>query len=97
MSKITESAKGQQCVRCGNNDGTTCARHYNGLRQHQYGKGRGIKCHDVASAELCSSCDALFAEGVNFHDCERAGKSINRSEAFQHFVILTNMARHDRG
>lgn len=98
MSKVTQSANGQPCVRCNKSDGTTCARHYNGLRQHRYGKGRGKKCNDIASAELCNDCDQLFAEGVNHSgDGERAGKSINRSESFLHYVTLTNIDRFERG
>ena len=98
MSKLTKSANGKACVRCSTRDGTVCARHYNGLRQHRYGKGRGKKCHDVVSAELCNQCDQLFSEGVNYSgDGERAGKSINRSESFLHYVTLTNIARFNRG
>ena len=98
MSKITKSANGQMCVRCGSNDGTICARHYNGLRQHMYGKGKGIKCHDIASAELCAECDSLFSEGVSVeYDDGRAGKSTTRSEAFLHYCMLTNIARLERG
>ncbi len=98
QTAITKSANGQPCIRCGNEDGTICARHYNGLRQHSYGKGRGIKCHDIITAELCNSCDALFTEGVNHtHDGERAGKSIHRSEAFQHLILLTIISRLERG
>ncbi len=97
MSKITKSANGQMCIRCNTNDGTTCARHYNGIYQHQFGKGRGKKCHDLASAELCSRCDAMFTEGVNAIDDERASKSIGRSDEFQRLIILTNISRYDRG
>lgn len=97
MSAITASAKGQPCVRCGREDGTTCARHYNGLRQHQYGKGRSVKGHDMGSAELCDTCEPDFSEGVNIFDDERAGKSIERSEEFLHLIMLTNIARFERG
>jgi len=63
MSKITKSAQGMDCIRCGSNDGTVCARHYNGPRQYSYGKGRGIKCNDLMTAEFCSKCDFIFTEG----------------------------------
>lgn len=98
MSRITQSARDEACVRCGRKDGTICARHYNGVRQLALGKGRGNKCHDMASAELCEQCDRLFAEGVNpTHDGERAGKSVERSELFLFYVTLTNIRRHERG
>lgn len=98
MSKITQSSNGKSCVRCGKADGTICARHYNGLRQYLFGKGRGIKCHDAVTADLCHDCDQLFAEGKNpMGDGERAGKSIARSEQFLTYVTLTNMRRHDEG
>ncbi len=98
MSKITESAKDQPCIRCDTNDGTTMARHYNGLRQHWYGKGRGIKADDIATADFCDACDFIFTEGRNITgDGERAGKSINRSEMFLHYIIMSNISRRKRG
>ena len=93
---ITQSAKDTPCVRCGST-GNVCARHYNGLRQHQYGKGRGIKASDLASADLCDECDAEFTEGVNIIDGERAGKSIARSEEFLHLCMLSNIRRYQDG
>lgn len=98
MSKITNAARGMSCIRCGRDDGTVCARHYNGYRQLALGKGRGEKCHDIASAELCAHCDQDFAEGVNvFADGERASKSIARSEEFLYYVTQTNIRRYERG
>lgn len=92
LEKILTYAKGQPCVRCGRNDGTTCARHYNGLRQHWYGKGRGIKCNPLITAHLCLSCDQLFSEG-NLSDFEN---EVDRSEQFLHLVALTliSLANH---
>ena len=91
--KYTDAAKGQICIRCGTLDGTVCARHYNGLRQHIYGKGRGIKASDLVTADLCMECDARFGEGtmegfVNMED---------RSEEFQHWCIMTIMRRVEQG
>jgi len=41
--KYLNAAEGQSCVNCGVNDGTVMAAHYQGMRSHAYGKGRGIK------------------------------------------------------
>ncbi len=93
LEKILTYAKGQPCVRCGRNDGTTCARHYNGLRQHWYGKGRGIKCHPLMAAHLCMACDKDFSEGVNPYE-----DKIQRSEEFLHLIALTliNLAKQEK-
>ena len=39
--------------------------HYSGFRQHEFGKGRGVKCDDYFSAPQCRSChiSGPFAEG----------------------------------
>jgi len=92
QSKITKSAKGKTCINCGASDAYAC--HYNGPRQHRYGKGRGIKCHDIASAELCHECDQMFTEGSDNPMWETKW---DRSEHFQHLIILTNMRRYDDG
>jgi len=90
VSKITESARGKTCIRCDNHDAYAC--HYNGQRQHQYGKGRGIKCHDMASAEFCHQCDQIFSEGTTY------GQSKDeRSEEFLHWIMMTNIRRFKSG
>lgn len=91
MSKITESSRGQSCIRCGAPGAYAC--HYNGIRQHSFGKGRGIKCHDLASAELCHNCDRQFIEGTidSFDD------RTDRSEQFLFLCMLTNISRFKRG
>lgn len=82
------------CIRCGST-GSTCGRHYNGLRQHLYGKGRGIKCHPIMVADLCAECDRDFQEGS-------VGKAdyparIHYSEEFQHYCSLSTKRRFERG
>ena len=84
---------GNPCIRCGS-VGTTCGRHYNGLRQHQYGKGRGIKCHPFLVADLCAACDALFQEGSAAKDDLAA--RIEYSEEFQHWCLMTLIRREQR-
>lgn len=91
MTNLRNLAKGQSCIRCGK-EGDVCLRHYNGFRQHSYGKGRGIKCHDIAAAELCHWCDADFSE-ANYHKWEGGSKSIERSEEFLHWCMMTNIRR----
>lgn len=91
MSAITESARHQSCIRCGR-DGETRAAHYNGFRQHAYGKGRGIKCNDVATADFCHTCDDLFSE-ANYSKWPGGSKSIERSEEFLHWCMMTNIRR----
>lgn len=83
--KLRDHAKGQSCVHCGSNDGTVVLCHYTGLRQHQYGKGRGLKCDDFMGAELCMRCHLGFDEIS--HSPTR--KSAEASEEFLHCIALT--------
>ena len=89
--KLTRSAEGKVCIRCGGHNAYAC--HYNGIRQHQYGKGRGIKCSDLMTAEFCYKCDQRFSEGTTEHwkDAEE------RSEEFLHWIVLTNERRINSG
>lgn len=80
--KLREHANGQSCVHCGRNDGTVVLCHYVGLRQHQYGKGRGQKPHDYLGAELCGDCHRHFDSILGY-------KSIEASEQFLHAIALT--------
>lgn len=91
MSAITEHARNQPCIRCGKL-GETRACHYNGFRAYSYGKGRGIKCHDIVTAEFCQSCDDDFSE-KNYGNWPEGSKSIDRSEEFLHWVVMTIIRR----
>ena len=93
IKKLTQASKGMSCVRCQYNNGTTCSRHYNGLRQHLYGKGRSIKAHDLCTADLCDECDSLFSEG----QIKGFDNDVDRSEQFQHLILLTNIRRFNNG
>ena len=87
MSKLTESSRGKVCIKCGGHGAYSC--HYSGPRQHDYGKGRGIKANDLMTAEFCMLCDNEFSEGST-------GRWINkweRSEEFLHYIALTNIRR----
>lgn len=88
--KMLNAAAGETCARCGADDGTIVAAHYTGLRQHIYGKGKGIKCHDPCSAHLCRTCHEYFDEPT-----ER--KSIARSEEFLHCIMLTMIRLFNNG
>ena len=97
--KLLKSAKDQSCIRCGRNDGTVCARHYNGLWQGAYGKGRGQKCSDLLSADFCSQCDQIFSEG-NFDawkDVPTEWQSDVKAVDFMHWIAMTNLRRLERG
>lgn len=95
-SKIMADARsGLSCILCGTQDGTVCGRHYNGLRQHQYGKGRGIKCHPFLVADLCASCDADFQEGAVSRNDFVAMQQY--SEEFQHWCLMSLIRRQERG
>jgi hypothetical protein len=91
--KLMQSAKGQSCINCGKNNDTICARHYNGLRQYRLGKGRGIKCDDLATAELCDECDQLFSEGRS----QKWADKVERSEEFLLLIAETNIRRVKNG
>ncbi|MBL4759622.1 MAG: hypothetical protein JKY80_02045 [Mariprofundaceae bacterium] len=92
MSNLTEASNGSSCILCGTSGAYSC--HYNGKRQHSYGKGRGIKCHDLATAEFCYECDQRFSEGST--DQIWATKW-ERSEEFLHWIMLTNIRRLENG
>ena len=92
MSRLTQSAKGKSCIRCGKNDETRAA-HFNGTYQHQYGKGRGIKGHDIVTAELCHACDQMFTEGSTSGFTSKD----DRDAQFLHLVCMTNIRRFNCG
>ena len=88
--KIRDSARDQSCVRCGSDDGTVVLCHYTGLRQHQYGKGKGIKGSDIIGAHLCYTCHTEM-------DQPQQRKSIEASEEFLHCVALTLIRLVEQG
>ena len=90
MSKLTKASKGEDCIRCGAPGAYSC--HYNGTWQQMYGKGTGIKCSDIATAEFCHTCDQQLTEGVNIYRDQD-----ERDLMFHHFVMLTNIRRFKNG
>lgn len=76
------------CACCGL-EGATQAAHYQGLRSHFYGRGKGIKANDLYLAPLCISCHNDFDN----YDCSemetRTMRQIDHSEQFQHMILKT--------
>jgi hypothetical protein len=66
--KLLDLAKGQPCVMCGTEDGTTVAAHSNLI---EHGKGTGIKAHDGMTAWLCMKCHYELDQGGNLTKAER--------------------------
>lgn len=69
MSKITASAKGEQCtIRlpnvCNHDSSTVVFAHINGIR---FGHGVGIKVNDMFGAYACSSCHDAVDGRVKTH------------------------------
>lgn len=90
---LRRACRGKRCVACGSKDETVCGRHYNGLRQHMLGKGRGIKAHDFAVAQLCNACDAALTEGC----AEGYNARLAHSEEFLFLCLLTLIERERGG
>jgi len=67
-SKLLEDIRQLPCSHCGADDGTVVAAHANELR---FGKGRGIKAHDWATAALCFTCHAELDQGAKLSKQER--------------------------
>jgi hypothetical protein len=64
-SKVLRSAKGQPCAArfpgiCNNNPETTVWAHLNG---HAFGKGMGVKAHDILGFHACAACHAYLDTG----------------------------------
>lgn len=87
--KAMQAANGRCCANCGAQDGTVVRAHYTGLRQHIYGAGKGVKCHDVCTADLCAKCHSAF--DAYSKNLKRLGETtkIDQSEQFLHLIIMT--------
>jgi hypothetical protein len=64
-NKVLRSARGQPCSArfpsiCNGNPETTVWAHLNG---HTFGKGMGIKAHDVLGFHACADCHAYYDVG----------------------------------
>lgn len=89
--KLTQAANGTTCIKCNAPGAYAC--HFNGTYQHQYGKGRSVKCSDIATAEFCHRCDQQFSEGTT----EGFTSQDDRDAQFLHWVTMTNIRRASTG
>ena len=95
--KYTDGAKGQSCVRCGAEDGTVISAHYQGFRSQPWGKGKGVKPHDLFVADLCAECHDLFDNDKVSFVKDPWQRKIDHSESFMYFVLMTQLRRHEQG
>jgi hypothetical protein len=93
VSKLTEAARGQSCVRCGRNDGTIVAAHINGPLAFKLGRGMGQKPDDVFCADLCHTCHDVL-DGRSF--AERLDPEDHTAE-WMELVLLTIQRRRREG
>ena len=98
--KIMADARNNPCIRCGSEEGVY-GRHYNGQRQHHFGKGRGRKGHGMMVADFCAACDRFFQEGsIPKHDRFPAADDAARdkySEDFMFWCVMSQIRRVDNG
>lgn len=85
---LLRAANGRSCVRCGIDDGTVCKAHYEGTRQHQYGKAKGMKGHDVIACDLCADCHAHLSNDK---------RGIEHDEEMSHLCWLTLIRDYQDG
>lgn len=83
MTKLTQLAKDQPCVRCESIEGVVLC-HYTGVRRLSLGGGYGIKVADIAGAHMCGSCH----EHMDRLSRNKA-KKWEHSEEFLYYVVLT--------
>ena len=77
--KLTQSAKHEYCVSCGNDNGTIVWAHSN---RQKHGKGLGIKAHDLFGAYLCSGCHKDYDEMPEHRFIEINLDGMNKSDWF---------------
>lgn len=98
--KHLDLSRDQSCINCGAADGTVVAAHYQGMRQHAFGKGVGIKPSDLCVADLCSKCHNAFDTStiaVDPNSTDKFTKKIDRSEQFLYLILKTLIRRERQG
>ena len=95
--KLTNAARDRSCASCGACDGTIVRAHYSGMRQHSYGKGRGIKGHDCIAADLCQKCHTGFDNYEMGKGDTKLQRDIDQSEQFLHCCALTLILDIEQG
>ncbi len=93
--KLLRGAKDQSCVRCGSRG--TVAAHYQGYRSQSFGKGMGIKPHDLCIADLCMNCHKLFDSYQGGFAADKFERKIELSERFLYYIMLTLIRRFEQG
>lgn len=83
---LAAAAECPHCMNCGKHkDGTIVPAHYQGFRQHELGKGTGVKPTDSAVAFVCLECHDMFDGRV-----KAEGGEIDKSEAFLFAIVKTS-------
>ena len=98
--KHLDLSKDQACINCGVIDGTVVAAHYQGMRQHAFGKGVGIKPSDLCVADLCAKCHVAFDQSktvVDVNSVDKFTQKIDRSEQFLYLILKTLIRRGQQG
>ena len=95
--KLLDAARDKSCVYCGATNGTTVACHIQGLRAQEFGKGKGIKPHDLLTADLCAKCHQEFdSYQVSPYD-DKYMRQIDTSEIWQNCILKTILRRIEEG
>lgn len=94
---MLDAARGQPCVRCNKNDGTTVACHYQGIRADAFGRGKSRKAHDLCIADLCGECHTRLDNYQNSNFADPLVRRIDMSEDFMTCVIRTLIRRVRQG
>ena len=95
--KLLAAAEGQACVNCGIRDDTVVSCHYEGIRAQTFGKGKGIKPHDLLTADLCYKCHLIFDGKEMSHFKDKYLRKIDSSEQFLFCVAMTLVRRVKQG
>lgn len=95
--KLTNASRDRSCVCCEGNDGSIVRCHYSGLRQHAFGKGRGIKGHDLIAADLCQSCHKKLDSYEVAEGETKFQRQIDHSEQFLFYCFLTTVRDFKEG
>ena len=94
---MLEGAKGQACVNCGCRDETVVAAHYQGIRSHEFGKGKIGRASVGKEADLCHKCHQAFDSYMGSSYENRQYRRIDNSEQFLTNIIRTIIRRIDQG
>jgi hypothetical protein len=94
--KLLAAANGQRCVNCGVKDDTVVAAHYQGIRAHLLGKGKGTKPHDLCVADLCTVCHRKFDNYEISSMGTKYLRQIDQSEQFLYCVMQTLIRRYEQ-